>query len=91
MSRPISIVEAVRLDSERKLADDFAAIIHDRHMRVFATPQEPLALDDCLDYEDHYGLAWAIVRHLFGPTSADHMPGPSVELITVEQNRERRP
>jgi hypothetical protein len=60
-------MEAVRLDTERKLADDFAAIIHDRHMRFLEPPQDPLGADDCIDHDDHYGLAWMLVRHLFGP------------------------
>jgi hypothetical protein len=76
---PISVVDAARLENERTLAEDFAAIIHDRHMRFLATPQEPLAVDDCIDADDHYGLAWMLVRHLFGPELDAEELHPSAE------------
>jgi hypothetical protein len=76
MTDRISVVEAltVRRDRAQSLADDIAGIIHDRAQRGFASAQAPLALTECIDYDDHYGLAWAIVRHLLRRSELDAKP-----------------
>lgn len=47
------------------MAELFAKVIHDREQRFPATSQEPLALADCIDVDEHYGLAWELVRSLY--------------------------